>query len=150
MLRKKDPVRCFYGLKFPMIYQFLNWYLGQRTGKGGRSKRLVRSRGSLITFWCCFRLAFQRATAYKIDTIIDRDLMYNVSVHRLCFMSALSLCETCGRHGGSCSFARLIQLQFQPSSWDLVVALMIYKADSCLGHGQTEQTIQVDTQEAAE
>lgn len=127
-----------------MIYQFLNWYLGQRTGKGGRSKRLVRSRNSLITFWCCFRLAFQRATAYKIDAVIDRDLMYNVSLFNIHVLYLLlAVCGPWVGHGGSCWLARLVQLRPLPT-------FGVFKADICLGHGETEQTIQIDTQEAAE
>jgi hypothetical protein len=68
-------------VNFERVYQFLNYYLGQRVGKNGRAKRKVRSRQSLVTFWCCFRLAFQRATYYKIDAHIDRDLMFNVRQH---------------------------------------------------------------------
>ncbi|KAL2273040.1 hypothetical protein FJTKL_05611 [Diaporthe vaccinii] len=64
-------------IEFPTIYQFLNWHLSQRTGKSGRRKRPTRSKQSLITFWCCFRLAFQRAANWKINLKVNRNLIHN-------------------------------------------------------------------------
>ena len=83
ILQKQDAVKCFRRIDFQTVYHFLNWYLGQRTGKGGRLKRPVRSKGSLITLWCCFRLGYERAINQKIDLKIDRDLMKNVSAQPL-------------------------------------------------------------------
>lgn len=63
---------------FKTIYHFLDWYLSQRTGRAGKFKRPVKSKGSLITFWCCFRLAFRKAANFKIDVNINRHLLNNV------------------------------------------------------------------------
>lgn len=78
VLQKKDWKAQLQRLKFPKVYHFLNWWLGQRTKKNGNFKRKVQSKGSLVTFWCCFRLAFERATNWKIDLQINRKLIHNV------------------------------------------------------------------------
>ncbi|KAG8157681.1 hypothetical protein KVR01_012343 [Diaporthe batatas] len=49
----------------------------KKTNKNGGAKRPVKAKQSLITFWCNFRLAYQRATNMKIDAVVDRGLMHN-------------------------------------------------------------------------
>lgn len=71
-------MKCYTEISIKVIYHFLTWVVNQKVGKDGRRKRGIRRKNSLITFWCTFRLAFQRATAYKIDQFIDRSRMHNV------------------------------------------------------------------------
>ncbi|KAG6358154.1 hypothetical protein INS49_014038 [Diaporthe citri] len=77
VLQEEDWIKSFSRVNFKVVYQFLQWYLAQRTNKNGGTKRRVKARQSLVTFWCCFRLAYQRATNLKIDTVVDRGLMHN-------------------------------------------------------------------------
>lgn len=79
-LRQKSEDVDYHSLNFKMIYHFLDWNLNQRTGKNGRSKRGLKSKSSLVTFWCIFRLAFERATTFKIDELIDRRRLSNVRI----------------------------------------------------------------------
>lgn len=79
-LRQKSEDVDYHSLNFKMIYHFLDWNLNQRTGKNGRSKRGLKSKSSLVTFWCLFRLAFERATTFKIDELIDRRRLSNVRI----------------------------------------------------------------------
>lgn len=65
-------------ISFRKIYNFLHWQLSQQTGQNGRLKRPIKSKGSLIRFWCCFRLAYERAAYGKIDLRINSRLVYNV------------------------------------------------------------------------
>lgn len=78
ILKKRDWKHHLQNINFSLLYNFLDWYLGQRTGRNGRWKRPVRSRGSLVTFWCCFRLAFQRAANWKINMRVEPGLVHNV------------------------------------------------------------------------
>lgn len=64
-------------IDFHRTYNFLLWYCNQTTGKDGRRKRRVKKIGSLITFWCCFRLCYERATHEKIDKVLPRDVISN-------------------------------------------------------------------------
>lgn len=73
-----DATACLHRLTFQTIYQFLHWHLGQRTGQKGRQKRSTSKKSSLIMFWCCFRLVYERATNSKVDQILDRNLIHNV------------------------------------------------------------------------
>ncbi|RWA10320.1 hypothetical protein EKO27_g4770 [Xylaria grammica] len=75
-----DYISHLRAIRFEVVYQFLHWHLGQRTGKGGRRKRAMTKRSSLITFWCCFRLFFEGVTTTKIDEFVDRRLMHNALV----------------------------------------------------------------------
>ncbi|KAI8954520.1 C2H2 finger domain protein [Xylaria longipes] len=78
--RGTDYISHLRAIRFEVVYQFLHWHLGQRTGKGGRRKRTITKRNSLITFWCSFRLFFERVTTNKIDELVDRRLMHNALV----------------------------------------------------------------------
>lgn len=78
MLEDTNWVQRLQELDFETLKSFLKWHLGERIGKNGRRKRTIRSRSSLVTFWCCFRLAFQRAAYFKVDLRIERDLIHNV------------------------------------------------------------------------
>lgn len=71
--------QCLKKIDFGAVYHFLMWYLNQKTGRDGRSKRPVKARGSLITFWCCFRIFYERMTTAKIDNALPRGVMHNVS-----------------------------------------------------------------------
>lgn len=42
----------------------------------------IQSKSSLVTFWCVFRLMFERCTKYKIDKVLDRRRTSNVCVLR--------------------------------------------------------------------
>lgn len=66
------------GINLKVIYQFLDWYLNQTTGMNERKKAGIRSRSSLVTFWCTFRLAYKRARNVRIDKRIDRHRLSNV------------------------------------------------------------------------
>lgn len=68
----------YQNITFRVIYQFLDWVLNQRAGTNGRAKRGIRKKSSLVTFWCVFRLAFERATTFKVDTVINHHRLKNV------------------------------------------------------------------------
>ncbi|CAJ2503094.1 Uu.00g104880.m01.CDS01 [Anthostomella pinea] len=80
VLRTSNWQKVLQKIKFRLVYAFLHWHLSQTTGKGGRSKRRVKTKASLVTFWCCFRLAFERQTCLKIDDRVNRSLMHNALV----------------------------------------------------------------------
>ena len=75
-----DWQQSYEKITFKVIYNFLHWHLSQRKGDRGRAKPGIRKKSSLITFWCTFRIAFERATRHKIDAIVDRQRMSNVCV----------------------------------------------------------------------
>lgn len=75
---ERDPMLAYRSMSFKMVYQFLNWHLNQKTGYSGRRTSGIQSQSSLITFWCLFRLSFERATNYKIDKVIDGRRLSNV------------------------------------------------------------------------
>lgn len=72
---------------FRVIYVFLDWMLSQKRGADGRAKKGVRKRSTLVTFWCAFRLAFERATKRKIDKFVDRKRISNVC--KVCYTSVI-------------------------------------------------------------
>lgn len=76
---QKNWKKSFETVDFCTIYNFLDWSLHQKLGHKGRAKRGLRKRSSLVTFWCTFRLAFERATTLKIDEFVERKRMHNVS-----------------------------------------------------------------------
>ncbi|KAI1421246.1 C2H2 finger domain protein [Xylaria sp. FL1777] len=80
VLGKDDWKRSFLEITFRITYNFLDWHLGQRTTIHGRKKPKMKKRSSLVTFWCAFRLAFERATASKIDDLVDRRRTANAIV----------------------------------------------------------------------
>lgn len=69
-------------VNFRVIYNFLDWFLNQKTGVGERIKKGLTKKSSLLIFWCIFRLAFERATTLTIDSFVERRRMYNVRVLR--------------------------------------------------------------------
>ncbi|KAL2272538.1 hypothetical protein FJTKL_06333 [Diaporthe vaccinii] len=80
VLHKHDWVQCIVGLNFMVVYHFLWWYLNQKTGKKGQRKRPVSKLSSLITFWCCFRLFYERHTTKKIDDVLPRGVIHNALI----------------------------------------------------------------------
>lgn len=80
VLRSEDDKQCFRAVNFQIIRSLLTWYLNQRKGTDGRNKRPIKAMGSLITFWCCFRLLYERVIPEKIDDILPRNVMTNVCV----------------------------------------------------------------------
>ncbi|KKY29331.1 putative c2h2 finger domain protein [Diaporthe ampelina] len=57
------------------------WYLDLRANKNGKRKPPVKSRQSLTTFWCNFRLAVERAVNVKVNKLIDVSLVRNGLAH---------------------------------------------------------------------
>lgn len=75
-------------LDFVIVYHFLWWYLNQTKSPSGKSKRPVTKSSSLITFWCIFRLMYERSTLSKIDDALPRGVINNVQYHRSCYLSS--------------------------------------------------------------
>lgn len=69
---------AYRSITFRAVYNFLDWLLNQTRGKHQQRKKGIRSKNSLITSWCVFRLAFERARNIKIDEVIDRRRLSNV------------------------------------------------------------------------
>lgn len=63
---------------FKTIYLFLDWHISQKTSPDGIAKRGMKKRSSLVTFWCTFRLAFERSMGFKVDEKVDRGRVSNV------------------------------------------------------------------------
>lgn len=78
VLEEKDAMLAYKSITFRAVYNFLDWLLNQTRGKHQQRKKGVRSKNSLITSWCVFRLAFERARNIKIDEVIDRRRLSNV------------------------------------------------------------------------
>lgn len=78
ILQDEDWKGCFSRITFNMVYHFLKWHLAQQTGNDGRKKRQIQAQDSLRTFWCNFRLVFEREMHMKIDKVIDCRMVANV------------------------------------------------------------------------
>ncbi|KAI0448256.1 hypothetical protein F5B21DRAFT_523079 [Xylaria acuta] len=89
ILGKNDPKSIYQGVSFRAIYCFLDWKLCQRISIMGRTKQGFGKRSSLGTFWCAFRLAFERAAEQKIDRFGDYRKMTN-AIANLCKAHKLS------------------------------------------------------------
>lgn len=72
-------MECIRKLTFNVVYFFLKWYLDLRANQKGKRKPRVKSRQSLTTFWCNFRIAVERAVNMKVNKLIDISLVRNVS-----------------------------------------------------------------------
>lgn len=57
---------------------FLAWYLGQKTHFNGKKKWEIKSRQTLVIFWCKFRMVFENHFHYKIDKRISKRSLNNV------------------------------------------------------------------------
>ncbi|KAK9774936.1 putative C2H2 finger domain protein [Seiridium cardinale] len=77
---QKDLKSVLRKINFNVTFFFLNWCLNQKTGKGGRRKKGIATKSSLTTFWCNFRLVFERETGSKIDGRVDRGRIGNALV----------------------------------------------------------------------
>lgn len=71
VMHREDWESCYGEINASIVFNFLDWVMGQRVGKDGRRKRGIKSKASLVTFWCTFRLAFERATNSKINNLVD-------------------------------------------------------------------------------
>ncbi|KAM0814231.1 hypothetical protein AB5N19_00021 [Seiridium cardinale] len=80
LILQKDPKSVLRKINFNVTFFFLNWCLNQKTGKGGRRKKGIATKSSLTTFWCNFRLVFERETRSKIDGRVDRGRIGNALV----------------------------------------------------------------------
>lgn len=67
---RKTPEECYQAFNERMLYLFLHWQLNQKTGKRGRVKGVMKSSLSLRTFWCEFRVVFDRANGFNISRLI--------------------------------------------------------------------------------
>ncbi|KAI0429643.1 hypothetical protein F5Y09DRAFT_342422 [Xylaria sp. FL1042] len=65
-------------LNITTLYIFFNWCFNQIFGKNGRQKRRMSKKKLLITFWCMFRLAFERQHGFKINEVLDCDQVSNM------------------------------------------------------------------------
>ncbi|KAK5637510.1 hypothetical protein RRF57_013225 [Xylaria bambusicola] len=77
ILQTSDWKAQYLRITIQILYNFLRWHLNQTTGKGGRQKKCTSKGKSLVTFWCMFRLAFQRAHGFKINKVVDCDKITN-------------------------------------------------------------------------
>lgn len=81
VLHRPDWQQCLEEADFSVIYNFLWWYLNQTKSPSGRAKRPVKRRGTLVTFWCNFRLFYERIVTEKVDTALPSGgVMNNVSL----------------------------------------------------------------------
>lgn len=78
VLHKEDWEGCLASVDFATVYHFLLWYMNQRTGSGGRKKQPVKKMSILFSFWCGFRLFYERLTTQKIDNQLPHGVMSNV------------------------------------------------------------------------
>ncbi|KAI0855985.1 C2H2 finger domain protein [Xylaria cubensis] len=78
VLQRKDWKERYLKVTIQTLHAFFDWYLNQTTGKGGRRKRRTQKKNSLVTFWCMFRLAFERQHSFKINQIVDCQQVSNV------------------------------------------------------------------------
>lgn len=70
----REPADCYSSLSIPLLYNFFDWRLNQKVGKGGRKVRGTKKKSSLGTYWKVFRLVFERATGDKVDPKMNRSM----------------------------------------------------------------------------
>lgn len=63
------------------LYNFFDWLLGQRQGKGGRKRRGTKLASSLGTYWKVFRLVYERTTGVKIGGNTTRSMHKVTALH---------------------------------------------------------------------
>lgn len=83
---------AYRAVNFRVVYHFLHWHLNQKVSPSGRKTQGVKSKSSLITFWCLYRLAFERARAHKIDKVIDGRRLSNVQCPQFVFLPTRQPC----------------------------------------------------------
>jgi hypothetical protein len=71
---KKDPTEMYNAISLRSLYNFFDWLLSQRRGKGGRKRRGTKLASSLGTYWKVFRLVYERAIGAKIDGETTRSM----------------------------------------------------------------------------
>ena len=71
---KKDLTEMYNTISLRSLYNFFDYFLSQRRGKGGRKRRGTKLASSLGTYWKLFRLVYERATGAKIDGKATRSM----------------------------------------------------------------------------
>lgn len=67
-----EPKACFESVSVGMLYQFFDWFLNQKVGKGGRKKKGTKKQSSLGTDWKQFRLVYERVMEKKLDPKLNQ------------------------------------------------------------------------------
>ncbi|KAG6358485.1 hypothetical protein INS49_014369 [Diaporthe citri] len=70
-----DAIRGYETINFSSVFAFLKWTLNQKKSLDGKLKRGTTKKAFLITFWCNFRLAYQRAMGCKIDQAVNTQMI---------------------------------------------------------------------------
>ncbi|KAI0448570.1 C2H2 finger domain protein [Xylaria acuta] len=71
ILEREDWKEQYLNVTIQILYNFFDWHLNQITGATGKRKRRTLKKNSLVTFWCMFRLAFERQHGFKINQVVD-------------------------------------------------------------------------------
>ncbi|KAI1748319.1 hypothetical protein F4782DRAFT_517653 [Xylaria castorea] len=67
----KDGAQVYPEITFRLTVNFLDWCICQRTGRNGQAKKPISKRSTLVTIWCTFRIALERATTLRINDVFD-------------------------------------------------------------------------------
>ena len=78
---KRDPTEMYNTISLRSLYNFFDWFLSQRRGKGGRKRRGTKLASSLGTYWKVFRLVYERATGVKIGGKTTRSMHKVTALH---------------------------------------------------------------------
>jgi hypothetical protein len=76
---KKDPTEIYNTISFRSFYNFFDWFLSQRQGKGRKKQYRTKLASSLGIYWKVFRLVYKQATGAKIDSKTNCNI-YKVTI----------------------------------------------------------------------
>jgi len=79
----RDPHELFKAVSTKVLYNFFDWLLNQKRGKGGRRMRGIKHKSSLGTYWKVYRLMYERATGDKIKGPLTRSMHKVLDNHHI-------------------------------------------------------------------